>query len=295
MQILVDEKEVSRFLGNFAISLTADPESWLNWHAVIICTESEKNEPLDTVIHSHLAHVSRAALLGLDGVILQLGGNTIVAVAQQMNKEHVKMLRHDIDELSAGRWSILTFRHFQLLDDIDTLEDYARIHASPHDRMNTVDTIEFDSLKAMVPHISDLLKAWMTNNKKRLQGDKPCVLLVDDDAATRHIVSRALKDQYPMVTAGTVAEAIEKHLLLTPDIVFLDIDLPGCDGFMLLSYIRAYDPNCRVVMFSSNGYVDNRLKAFAAGAVGFVKKPFKRDAFDRYITMCKPHTSAAAT
>lgn len=293
MQILVDEKEVSRFLGNFAISITADPASWSNWHGVVICAESRKNAPLEPILHSHLCHVSRAALMGLDGVIMQLGGNTVLVIGQSITREHINLLRHDVNELSVDRWRVQTFRHFELLDDIDTLEEFAGIYASPHDRMNTIETVEFESLRAMVPHISDLLKAWMATNKKRAAHEKPCVLLVDDDATTRHIVSRALKNEYPMVTAGSVAEAIEKHLLLTPDIVFLDIDLPDCDGFKLLSYIKAYDPHCRVVMFSSNGYVDNRLKAFAAGAVGFVKKPFKRDAFDRYITMCKPQVAAA--
>lgn len=293
MQILVEEKEVSRLLGNLTISLAADPESWGGWQAVTICAESEKHQPLDTAIHSYFAHVTRAALLGLEGVILQLGSNSLLAVVQGVNKDQLKTLRHDIEELSPGRWAVLTFRHFNLLEDTETLEEYARIYATSYDRLNTVDTVEFESLKAMVPHISDLLKAWMATHKTRQQNHKPCVLLVDDDASTRHIVSRALKNDYPMVTAGTVPEAIEKHLLLKPDIVFLDIDMPGCDGFMLLSYIHAYDPNCRVVMFSSNGYVDNRLKAFAAGAIGFVKKPFKRDAFYRYIDMCKPRMSAA--
>lgn len=288
MQILNETDSVSRFIGNLSISLAADPASWGDWHAIIICAEAKKNTPLDPMIHSHLCHVSRATLNGCDGVILQLGSNTAVVVSQHVSRAHLKNLRHAIDEASSDRWSMLTLRHFPLLEDMETIEDLARLYATPHDRLNTVEPVEFDALKAMVPHISDLLKAWMATHKPHMRHEKPCVLVVDDDPVTRHVVSRALKNDYPMATAASVPEAIEKHLLLAPDIVFVDIEMPECDGFMLLSYIRAYDPACRVIMFSSNSYVDNRVKAFAAGAAGFIDKPFNRFTFDRYINMCKP-------
>lgn len=286
MQILNEPDAVSRFIGNFSISLAADPASWEGWHAVVISAQTESQDALDPMIHSHVCHVSRATLGGCDGVILQLGTNRVVVIAEHLTKDHLKHLRHDIDELNGMR-PFFAFRHFVLLDDVDTIDELSRLYATPHDRMNTVDTIEFDSLKAMVPHISDLLKAWMATHKQRTRNAKPCVMVVDDDATTRHIVSKAFKNQYPMATAASVPEAIEKHLLLTPDIVFVDIEMPGCDGFMLLNYIKAYDPHCRVIMFSSNSYVDNRVKAYAAGAVGFIGKPFNRGAFDRYIDMCK--------
>ena len=80
--------------------------------------------------------------------------------------------------------------------------------------------------------------------------------------------------------AQNVAEAVRKHILFTPDIVFLDIDLPDFDGYTFLEHIRRYDAICRVIMFSSSGRLANRLKAFAAGADGFIPKPFRRHIFD---------------
>ena len=84
-------------------------------------------------------------------------------------------------------------------------------------------------------------------------------------------------------TASSAAEAIEKHLLLVPDIVFLDIGLPDADGFMVLNHIHHYDPDCMVVMFSGDSFLDNRVRALSAGAGGFLPKPFNRDSFVHYI------------
>lgn len=295
MQIVNDRTEVSRFLGNFAISLTADPESWRDWLAVIIHTETERGHALDDGARDHICAIIRGILTGQDGIILNLGTNTIMTLFQRKSRFNLRHFKEELESHTTLNWSQLMVREFPVLNDIDALEEYAGVYATLHDRMNDVEFVEYETLKSMVPHISDLLKAWMTTSKKRSERTVPHLLVVDDDAMTRHIVAKALKDDYPVVTAASVPEAIEKHLLLTPDIVFLDIDMPGCDGFTLLNYIRAFDPHCRVIMFSSNSYVDNRVKAFVAGASGFVCKPFNRQSFERYITMYTPAQAAQGT
>ena len=109
---------------------------------------------------------------------------------------------------------------------------------------------------------------------------KYTALLCDDSAVVRKMLRHILNES----PVGTVFEAIdgkqavEMYRLHRPDIVFMDIVMPGKTGIQALSEIRAHDPSARVVMASSTGTSKNLKAAIDSGAADFIQKPFEREA-----------------
>ena len=104
------------------------------------------------------------------------------------------------------------------------------------------------------------------------------VLVVDDSALIRTVVSEVIAGFPEFTVIGSARdgnEAIEKIHALDPDIVTLDIEMPGLDGIATLGYVMSETPRA-VVMLSSaetRGTVDLTLRALELGAVDFVRKP----------------------
>jgi len=103
-------------------------------------------------------------------------------------------------------------------------------------------------------------------------------LIIDDDEVQRTLLSRVLKYSFITEAAGSSDEAILKVYTFKPDVLTLDIMMPGLSGADLLSTIRAWQPQLPVVMVS--GVVDPKTKekCFNRGAFSFIEKPFDRSA-----------------
>lgn len=107
------------------------------------------------------------------------------------------------------------------------------------------------------------------------------VLVVDDSAFMRTVISDLIASFPGFTVAGTARDgqnALEKIHALDPDLVTLDIEMPGLDGLSALGYIMSEVPR-PVVMLSAvdaRGDVDLTIRALELGAVEFVRKP--RDA-----------------
>jgi DNA-binding NarL/FixJ family response regulator len=103
----------------------------------------------------------------------------------------------------------------------------------------------------------------------------PTVLLVDDHAVVREGYRRLLEQDATLKVIGeaaTSAEALRKEDELLPDVIVLDIALPGVSGIETLRRILAHRPAARVLMFSM--YQDRIFaeRAFEAGASGYLSK-----------------------
>lgn len=109
------------------------------------------------------------------------------------------------------------------------------------------------------------------------------VMVVEDDTITRRLLTGAFKESFAMLPACDAEEAVTEYMLHAPDIVFLDIGLPNIDGFAVLEHMIAVDPEAFVVMVSSHDDPEIVDRAFAAGAKGFVPKPFQKDVLRRFI------------
>ncbi len=103
----------------------------------------------------------------------------------------------------------------------------------------------------------------------------PHILVVDDEADIRNTIQDILTDEgYDVVTAADAAEAREAVAERVPDLVLLDIWMPGTDGISLLREWQAGDRvSCPVVMLSGHGTVETAVETTRLGAADFVEKP----------------------
>ena len=100
------------------------------------------------------------------------------------------------------------------------------------------------------------------------------ILVVDDHPLTRDALA-ALLAQGGFVVVGEAAdggEALELAARLQPDLVLLDLSMPGLDGLAVLPQIRASAPGCEVVVLTASGTEDNLLAAIRGGAAGYLLK-----------------------
>lgn len=112
---------------------------------------------------------------------------------------------------------------------------------------------------------------------RRKRRDEPLVMVVEDDRFTAHYASNILSSEFDLIVCKDGEEAIEAYIESAPDIVFLDIHLPGLSGHEVLQTIYAADPKAFVVMLSVDTVRDNIIRASKMGARKFLKKPFTKE------------------
>jgi two-component system chemotaxis response regulator CheY len=104
------------------------------------------------------------------------------------------------------------------------------------------------------------------------------LLIVDDSKLMRDMVSACLR---PLGTvafefAGTGLEAIERLSLASFDLVVLDLNMPDVGGIEVIEFVRSQDHlrTLPILVVTTRGDDDNRTRVLAAGASGFLPKPF---------------------
>jgi len=100
------------------------------------------------------------------------------------------------------------------------------------------------------------------------------ILIVDDEESIRQTLGGILADEgYEVMTAGSGEDALKIIEEELPNLVLLDIWLPGMDGIEVLKAIRSNYPQIRVVMISGHGTIETAVKATKLGAFDFIEKP----------------------
>ncbi|WP_089718051.1 ATP-binding response regulator [Candidatus Entotheonella palauensis] len=105
------------------------------------------------------------------------------------------------------------------------------------------------------------------------------ILLVDDNPANLFVLEEILGDLYQTVTATSGEEALEQASEYLPDLVLLDIMMPGIDGYETCKQLRNV-PNLqhtKIVMVSAKAMVSERLEGYNAGADDYITKPFEEE------------------
>jgi diguanylate cyclase (GGDEF)-like protein len=104
------------------------------------------------------------------------------------------------------------------------------------------------------------------------------VLIVDDAPDTLEIIQRLLRyDGFDVIIASTGEEGVKRVETEKPDVVLMDINLPGMDGTEALKRIRMINPIQSIIMLTAFATVENAIQALKEGASDFVKKPFENE------------------
>jgi DNA-binding NarL/FixJ family response regulator len=101
------------------------------------------------------------------------------------------------------------------------------------------------------------------------------LLLVDDQSIVRQGLRRRLLLEPDITVVGEASsgeQALELVESLTPDIVLMDVEMPGMNGITATATLRASSPQSTVVMMSIHDDVHTRALALSAGAAAFVEK-----------------------
>ena len=110
------------------------------------------------------------------------------------------------------------------------------------------------------------------------------VLLVDDEDSLRKVMKDLLtRDGYQVVEARTGIEALDQTDRHAPDIIVLDLNLPGMDGYSVLKELRTRPATQKipVIVLTAKGDEDNEVRVFELGADDFLSKPFRAKALSK--------------
>ena len=104
------------------------------------------------------------------------------------------------------------------------------------------------------------------------------IVLVDDNEDIRTIFSLVLsRNGHTVHSAPGGRECIELLKTVAPDIILLDIVMPGMDGFQVLARLRAEDIELQIIILSAVSQREAVMRAFQAGVRSYLIKPLKPD------------------
>lgn len=102
------------------------------------------------------------------------------------------------------------------------------------------------------------------------------ILVVDDAAFMRRLLRDVLTEAgYQVHEAVSGEDAVEKYIEVRPDLVTMDLGMPGMGGLAAIERIRAADENARVVVVSAVASDEIVDRALALGASAYLRKPFQ--------------------
>lgn len=100
------------------------------------------------------------------------------------------------------------------------------------------------------------------------------VLIVEDDPPLRFAMTKALQAAgYAVLTAKAGDEGLAAALADPPDVVLLDVMLPGMNGYEVLAELRRHDPDLPIVMITAKGEEADKVRGLSLGADEYVVKP----------------------
>jgi DNA-binding NtrC family response regulator len=109
-----------------------------------------------------------------------------------------------------------------------------------------------------------------------MDAQPPRLLVVDDDRAILTLIGGvALGEGFEVATTDDASDALGQVLARPADLVLLDLRMPGVTGFDVLRSIREIDSNCKVVLMTGFGTIDNAVEAVKLGATDYLTKPFE--------------------
>jgi CheY-like chemotaxis protein len=109
------------------------------------------------------------------------------------------------------------------------------------------------------------------------------ILVVDDEKMIRGLMQRLFSGEYDIDTAENGSEALKKISACRPDLVFLDLLMPGVSGLELLGNMLKI-PGLKIVVMTGLAFEDVKNTALELGAAGFIYKPFTIEEVGKFVS-----------
>jgi len=100
------------------------------------------------------------------------------------------------------------------------------------------------------------------------------ILIVDDDKSIRYSLKRMMEENYSIAAASNGEEALNQIRRNPPDLIIMDIKMPGRNGIEALKEIKSIDPKSLVILMTAYGTTETAIEAMKYGAFDYILKPF---------------------
>lgn len=115
-------------------------------------------------------------------------------------------------------------------------------------------------------------------------GERGTILVVDDQVGVRFLVAEALRDEkYLVETAASGLEALDIMERVEPDLILLDMKMPGMSGLDVLQEMKSRDLNYTVIMMTALSDQEKIVQAQRMGVSYFLPKPFDMEELHRLV------------
>lgn len=111
------------------------------------------------------------------------------------------------------------------------------------------------------------------------------ILIVDDVTTNLRYIGEVLKDNYTLSMAKSGEQAFKMIEKALPDLILLDVKMPGMDGFSVISKLSDDDryKDIPVIFLSADSQEETEIKGLKLGAVDFISKPFSPEEIQQRI------------
>jgi nitrogen regulation protein NR(I) len=100
------------------------------------------------------------------------------------------------------------------------------------------------------------------------------ILIVDDDKSIRYSLKRMIEEKYSVLTAQNGEEALDRVKESSPDLIIMDIRMPGRNGIDVLKEIKSVDQKTPIIIMTAYGTTETAIEAMKYGAFDYILKPF---------------------
>jgi len=108
------------------------------------------------------------------------------------------------------------------------------------------------------------------------------ILIVDDDQGVRQLLTDFITElNYPVQARASGEEALADFANEDHDLIFLDLQMPGMDGFEVLKQVKELNNDCEVIIITAYGSVNSAIQALNMGAYAYINKPFDFQELER--------------
>ena len=106
------------------------------------------------------------------------------------------------------------------------------------------------------------------------------ILMIDDTATFLHVLNHILRDDYETLVAKSGEDGLEVARMVRPDLILLDVMMPGMSGHDVLKILKADNDlkEIPVILITGNSDEENEGLGLSLGATDYIKKPFAKNA-----------------